>query len=281
MKEYINLIKPGITIGNATTAAAGFFLASKGVGDLSLLLAVLAGLVFVIGSACIFNNYLDRDIDLRMDRTRHRALPSLTVSTRNALILGVILAILGSFILWKFTNPVSTLMALIGFFVYVCIYTPIKRWTVYATLIGTVAGATSLVAGYTAVTNQFDLGAVFLFAIMIAWQMPHFYAIAIYRLDDYRLASIPVLPIKRGIKTTKLHMLFYVVVFIVATTLLTVYGFAGYFYLTVMLLLGLSWVWFCIRGFKTLDDKTWAYKMFRYSLVVLLIFSVMISINPV
>lgn len=279
IKEYYYLTKPGIIYGNAITAFAGFFLASKGDIDFKLLLAMLVGLSFIIASGCVFNNIADVGIDANMDRTKNRAMVKGSISKLSAIIFGTILLALGVVYLSLFTNFYSLSAALIGFAVYVLLYTPLKRRTVFATLIGAVAGATPPVVGYTAVTNHFDLGALILFLILVCWQMPHFYAIAIYRLNDYAAAGIPVLPIKQGIRITKIHMLVYIIAFILAATSLTYFRYTGYVYLGVAMLLGLAWLWVVVKGFKAADDTLWAKKMFRFSLVVITLLCVIIPID--
>ncbi len=281
IREYYWLTKPGIIYGNLITAAAGFFLASKGGFDSWLFFSALAGLAFIIASACVFNNIIDHDIDERMERTKNRAMASKSISRSSAILFSVLLGIIGVLILHFYTNPLTLSVALAGLFVYVAVYTPVKRYSVFGTLIGAIPGATPPVVGYLAATNQIDAAAVILFLILICWQMPHFYAIAIYRLDDYTRARIPVLPVKKGIWITKINILAYIILFTVAAAMLTIFGYTGIFYLTIAGLLGLTWIWFAIRGFKTDNNKLWAQKMFRFSLVVLLLVSVMISIDVI
>jgi heme o synthase len=281
ISEYYWLMKPGIIYGNIITAVGGFFLAAKGHIDLQLFFVAIFGLAFVIGSACVFNNYIDRDIDLMMARTKNRGLATRTIPVWNAMIFATLLLGLGFYLLWFFTNPVASLLAFIGFFVYVFVYTFLKRRTVYATLIGSISGATPIVVGYCAVTGQFDLAAAILFIVLATWQMPHFFAIAIYRLDDYAKAGIPVLPIKRGLFVTKINILCYIIGFLIATIFLFLFDYTGLIYLAVMLILGGYWVWLGAKGFDATDDQQWARGMFKYSLIVLLIFSVMISIHVV
>jgi len=281
-KIYYNLTKPGIIYGNSITAIAGFLLASQGHFDFKLFVAMLAGLSLVIASACVFNNIYDREIDRKMERTRHRAVAAGLVLKRNAFVFGVVLIILGAFILRFHTTMTALLVALFGFFVYVFLYTPMKHRSVHATLVGALAGAVPPVVGYTAVSNQLDAGAIILFLILVAWQMPHFYAIAIRRLDEYAEAHIPVLPIKKGIRTTKYYILFYVMLYVLASVMLFGFHLVGYFYLVVALLLGLAWLRFAVQGFRSgIDDRKWARKMFFFSLVVLLVLSMAISISGI
>jgi protoheme IX farnesyltransferase len=273
LKEYYRLMKPGIVYGNAVTAVAGFALASSSLGDRfewRLLLTTLVGISFVVASGCVFNNYLDRDIDGRMERTKNRALVTGVISGRVAIAYATVLGLVGVAVLARYVNLLATGIALVGFFVYVALYSPLKRRTMHATVIGSVAGAVPPLVGYCAAVNRFDAGTVILFFILVFWQMPHFYAIAIYRLNDYIAASIPVLPAKKGIRFTKITMLVYIIAFIIAVSALNFFGYAGHVYLAIMVLLGLAWFAFGVRGFKVSDDKLWARRMFFFSLVIIL-----------
>lgn len=279
IKQYYYLTKPGIIYGNSLSVIAGFFLASKGSFDLFLFLATLSGLGFVIGSACVFNNYLDREIDAKMERTKKRALASKQISVMNALIFGTILGLSGFGLLYFFTNLLTTFVAFIGFFFYVIVYTFSKRVTPHATLIGSIPGATPPVVGYTAVTNTFDLAALLLFLILVVWQMPHFYAIAIFRQKDYEKANIPALPIVKGIKRTKIETLLYIAAFLILAPLLTIFEYTGYLYLVVMLAISFLWLYRAVKGFQTTDNVLWAKKLFGFSLLVLLVFCIITSLN--
>jgi protoheme IX farnesyltransferase len=281
IKTYYALTKPGIIYGNALTATAGFLLASKGHIDFWLLLAAVAGTSLVIASACVFNNYIDRGIDAKMARTSKRALVSGLVSGRNAIIYAILLGVAGFALLAVYTNFLVVTIGLVALFDYVVLYGLAKRRSVHGTLVGSIAGAAPVVAGYCAVTDRFDGGAVILFLVLALWQMPHFYAIAMYRFDDYKAASLPVLPVKKGMKAAKIQILLYIVGFIAATSLLTGFGYTGYAYLVVMIGFGLAWLRLGIKGFKTANDKRWARKMFFFSLVIILVLSVMLSVGPV
>jgi heme o synthase len=240
---------------------------------------MLGGLSLVIASACVFNNYLDRDIDAKMARTKKRALVSGSISGQNALIYAAVLGFAGSTILGIFTNTLTQLIALAGLFAYVVIYGIGKRRTVHGTVIGSISGAIPPVVGYCAVTGHLDTAALLLFLILVFWQMPHFYAIATYRSKDYAAARIPVLPLKYGLRNTKLQIVGYIAAFIVAAMLLSVFGYTGVSYTVVVAAAGLAWLKLALRGFNAMDDNIWAKKLFRFSLIVTLIFSLMISLN--
>lgn len=279
LKTYSLLTKPGIIIGNLITTVGGFALASKGNINYSLFLAVLVGLGLIIASACVWNNYIDRDLDQKMERTKNRALVKGTISFFKAKVFAAALGILGSLVLFFFAPPITLYISLIGLFVYVVLYSLWKGSLKYATLIGSVAGAIPIVVGYVAVTQKLDLAAFVLFAMMVLWQMPHFFAIALYRVRDYEAAAIPVLPVLRGIHTTQVRMLLYIIAFLCSIPLLTVLGYTGYLYLTLMALVGGVWLFLSIRGFKSEQPQVWARKMFLFSLVVIMMQSFLISVN--
>lgn len=269
MINYYLLTKPGIILGNLFTVGAGFLLASKGIIDVGLFLATLLGLALIMASACVFNNYIDRSLDKKMSRTKDRALVTGLISGRNAIIFAVILGIIGNVILLKFTNTLTVCVAGIGFFVYVVLYSLWKSHTIYSTAIGSIAGAVPPIVGYCAVSNRFDLGALILFAMLVLWQMPHFFSIAIYHLKDYTAAKLPVLPIQKGIFKTKIHMLIYIIAFICVAALLTLFNYTGYVYLIVTTCIGLAWLALCLAGFKSQNDTLWSKYMFQLSLVLI------------
>jgi protoheme IX farnesyltransferase len=269
MINYYLLTKPGIILGNLVTVAAGFLLASKGRIDIWLFVATLFGLALIIASACVFNNYIDRQIDQKMKRTKQRPLVTGLISEYNAIVFAIVLGILGYAILFLYTNVLTVIIASIGFFVYVFLYSLWKCRTIYGTAIGSVAGAVPPVVGYCAVSNRFDMGALILFAMLVLWQMPHFFAIAIYHFDDYMAAKIPVLPVKKGMMTTKIHMVLYILGFILTAILLTFFNYTGYIYLIVTACLGFAWLGLCIKGFQSHNDQLWGRRMFRLSLVLI------------
>lgn len=279
IKTYFMLTKPGIIFGNAITTVGGFILASKAQIDPWLFLATLVGLSLLIASACVFNNYIDRNADKMMERTKNRALVKGTISLKKAIVFAVFLGLFGILLLTLYTNLLTTIIALSGFFIYVILYSLSKYRSSHATAIGSISGGIPPVVGYCAVVDRFDVGACLLFMIVALWQMPHFFAIAMYRLDDYVAASIPVLPVKRGVYVTKIHMLLYIIAFLVPVCMLTILGYTGYAYLIVVGLLGISWLLLCIKGFKDTNDRLFGRQMFRFSLVVIMMLCIMISIS--
>jgi heme o synthase len=279
VKTYYMLTKPGIIMGNIVTTAAGFALASQGHINYLLFVETLVGLAFVIASAGVFNNYIDRAMDAKMERTKNRAFVQKNICSRNALQFGTFLGLTGIFILGAFTNPLTASISVFGFFVYLVLYAFLKYRSFYGTIVGSIAGAVPPVIGYCAVSNRLDTGALLLFLIMVLWQMPHFFAIAIYRLKDYAAASIPVLPVQKGIDVTKKQMVAYIFAFTSTALLLTVTGYTGYVYFMTASLLGISWLGLCFSGFRQQNDTLWAKRMFAYSLVVIMALCVTIAFD--
>lgn len=281
IKEYFQLTKPGIIFGNAVTCAGGFALASKGHIDFWLFFSTLLGLSLLIASGCVSNNYTDRKIDEKMARCKNRALVTKVISEKNACLFAALLGLAGVCVLAVCTNFLTLCIALFGFFVYIVLYGIWKRRSSLGTVIGSIAGGVPPVVGYTAVSNHLDLGALLLFLIIALWQMPHFFAIAIYRLKDYIAAEIPVLPVSKGIFITKVQMLAYIIAFTISALMLTFFGYMGYAYLAVAALLGSFWLFLGIKGFTSTNDTLWARKMFLFSLVTVMVLCALIPVDVI
>ena len=279
IRAYYMLTKPGIIMGNLITTAAGFILASRGAFDGKLFLAALVSITFVIGSACLFNNYIDRKCDKRMARTQKRGFAAGTVDTTKALILGVLLLAIGLAVSALFINALVTVISFSGFCVYVLVYSNWKYRSANGTLVGSIAGALPPVIGYCSVSNRLDIGALALFATIVFWQMPHFYAIAIYRFDEYMAAAIPVLPVKKGVHSAKVHMLMHIILFFLAAYALVSFGYTGQAYLVSLIVLSAIWILYALKGLRAKDDIKWAKGMFRYSLIVVMTLSIMIALD--
>lgn len=282
VRDYYLLCKPGIIQGNALSLLAGHILAVTLYGfNAWLMLAVLVGTSLVIGSACVFNNILDREMDKRMQRTRDRALVRGTLSGRAAFIYGALVGIGGFAVLWVWVNPLVTLLGVISFVWYVAIYGYAKRTTPWSTLIGSVCGAMPPVAGYVAVTGSIDVAAVILFAILTVWQMPHFYALAIRRKDEYALATWPVLPVVRGVEATKRRIVAYMVLFCLTSPLLSVAGYMGMTYFVASVALAVYWLTIAVRTWHEPNDHKWAGRTFGVSLLVLTVQSGLIAVGHI
>lgn len=269
-KIYLELTKPGILMGNVLTALAGFALASSAASHLKTLPFTLIGLLLVMASACVFNNFIDREYDAKMTRTANRALAARLISSSMALSFGSLLGLFGFLVLALKVSLFACLLTSLAFMVYVLIYSFLKHHSPIATLVGSLAGAAPPVIGYCSLTQRWDTQAWLLFLALVCWQMPHFYAIALFRMQDYKKASLPVLPLVKGLVRTKVSMLGYLLALegvFAAFSFLKVTSW-GFFY--VMSLLNALWIFFAIQGFWKKDASLWGRKMFFYSLAMIL-----------
>ncbi|RQO66718.1 protoheme IX farnesyltransferase [Aquitalea sp. FJL05] len=281
LKRYLQVTKPGIIFGNLISTVGGFLLATQGRLDWTLLLATVAGLSLVVASGCAINNCIDRDIDARMARTQKRVLVTGDMSPKAALAHGFVLGVAGFATLGIWTNSLTLACALFGFLIYVGVYSLyMKRKSVYGTLVGSLSGAVPPVAGYCAASGRFDSGAAILLLMFCLWQMPHSYAIAIFRFKDYEAAKIPVLPVVKGISEAKQQIVLYILAFAVATLLLVFYGYAGYGYLAVACATSLWWLKMALSGYKeSTDDRIWARQVFFFSIITVTALSVMMAVD--
>ena len=214
-----------------------------------------------------------------MKRTAKRDVASGVISIPKALSFGVALGLIGFGLLFFLTNVLTVVLGIVAYVWYVAIYGLAKRTTVYSTLIGGVAGALPPVAGYTALTGNIDIAAVLLFLILFFWQMPHFYAIAMFRQSDYASANLPVWSVKYGMKSSKLQILLFTIIFAIVFALPTFYGYTGVTYLVGSLALSAYWLFKGVSLYKKVDDIKWARQMFGVSLLVMLSMSLLIAIG--
>lgn len=277
---YYSLTKPRVLYGNVLTTIAGFLYASRGSIDWALFAAVCAGTTLIIAAACVTNNYLDQDIDAKMDRTKKRAIVAGEIPGWRAVVFAFVLGIAGLSILVAYTNTIVAVLGVVGFVDYVVLYGMwSKRLSIHGTLVGSISGAIPILAGYVGVTGQIDTAAIILFAVLFLWQMPEFYSIAIYRKKEYAAAKVPVMSVVRGVWSTTVQIFVYTVAFVIATLALAIWGGASLTYGIVMLLLGAYWIRLGVEGLQRKGDDMWARQMFRYSLIILLVFCGMISID--
>jgi protoheme IX farnesyltransferase len=192
ISDYYRLTKPRMVYMNVLVAAAAFVFASHKTIDWWAFGLMLAGLSFVVASACTFNNYADRFLDTHMQRTKDRALAAGRISPKKALVFAYVLIVCGVFVL-SLVSWLALAAALFGFAVYVLVYTPLKPKTAYALYPGAVAGAMPPVVGYAAAAGELDYFALAFFLLLFLWQIPHFLAIARYRYDEYAAAEVPLM----------------------------------------------------------------------------------------
>lgn len=281
LKSYYNLTKPGIVYGNLLTAIAGFLFASHWHINLRLFISMNVGLGLIIGSSCVLNNVLDKNIDRKMERTKKRATATGDIPTKSALIYASTLGLIGVVILGTLTNILTLMVALFGIAVYVIFYGLAKRRTVYGTLVGSLAGAVPPLVGYTSYTNYIDLAGILLVFILICWQLTHFYGIALYRKKDYQNAKLPVWPVVKGDWNTQVQAIASIVLFTLFAIGLFLIGACGFTYLAIVLLLGIGWLWYALFTAGKLRAEAWGKKIFISSMTVMLILCVALALGPV
>ncbi|MUK89564.1 protoheme IX farnesyltransferase [Ornithinibacillus sp. L9] len=274
------LIKVGIVNSNLMTATVGFLLAlhftnSSFLANWDIFLLTMAGSALVIAGGTILNNWYDADIDPVMVRTKNRPTVTGRFTLKTVLILGVASTILGlAFLL--FTTVEATLIALFGWFAYVVLYTMwSKRKYTLNTVVGSFSGAVPPLIGWAAIDPNLHIVPVVLFLIMFIWQTPHFLALAMKKVDDYKAANIPMLPVVYGFEFTKRQIVIYIACLLPLPFFLTS---LGAIFVTIATLLNVGWLLIAIRGFFVKDDLKWANMIFIYSLNYLTILFVMMAI---
>ena len=267
-------IKTGIIKSNVFAMFAGLAMALYVNGlhpfeHIWQIIAAFAGSFLVIGAAGTFNNVYDIDIDSKMDRTKDRPTVAGDISKRAALILGTVMMIAGLALLWS-ASFYAALFGFLGLFFYVVPYTMwTKRSTIYNTEVGSISGAFPPLIGWGAVSSDLTNPAIWgLFFVMVIWQMPHFYAIAIRKHDDYAKANVPMLPVVKGFKRTYIQTNVYLVILIGVS--FSMLAFSPYI-MALTVVLSAIWLWISLKYAKLQDDAKWAKVMFVYSLIYLMV----------
>ncbi|QCI19475.1 heme o synthase [Buchnera aphidicola] len=271
MINYFKVVKPRIIIGNLISLIGGFFLASRGTVIWDLLLFSLTGTLFVIASACVFNNIIDIDLDKKMKRTKNRVLPKNLIPIQHVFIYGILLAILGFNIIYFYVNKLCFYLIAFAFFIYVFVYTLFtKRYSVYSTFIGSLSGAIPPVIGYCSVKNKIDLCSLLLYISLIFWQISHFYSISLYSLEDYRKSGIPILPIYKNIKITKIYIILFIFFYIIVNAILLYFSYVKIQYFIILGIFSFLWLFLAIYGlFKNVNLYLWSKKLFIFSLLTM------------
>jgi len=264
--DVVELCKPRITTMVVFTTAMGMWLAPGTVGA-PRALAVLAFTGLLVGSANVLNSFLERDVDARMRRTRHRPIPSGRIDPWSALALGVVGAVFAVPALVMVANPLTAALGLTAWVLYVVVYTPLKRKTPWALEIGTIPGALPPLMGWTAVTGSVEGPGLALFAIMVFWQLPHFLSITLYLEEDYGRGGIRVWPLVRGHRAARVRLALYTVGLVAASAAAA--PLAGLPYAVVAIVLGGGFLVLALRGLREDAGAALARRTMLYSLVYL------------
>jgi heme o synthase len=268
LRDLVMLTKPRIISLLLVTTVAPMFVAGN--PGWLLVLVVLVGGYLMAGGANAVNMYLDSDIDTRMARTKLRPIPSGRMGPRAVLAFGVALATAATFLLARFTNVLTALLALAGFYFYVFVYTRwLKRTTPQNIVIGGAAGAFPPLVGWAAMTGTIDLTAVYLFLIVFYWTPPHFWALALLKQRDYGKAGIPMAPLVWGERETMRQMAWYNVILIALTLLPATFGAFGIIYLISAIVLGAILLVGVIRVNTTEEWAKPAWRVYKFSLLYL------------
>ncbi len=278
-RDYLELCKPRVVALMLLTVLVGMYLAAPGWIPLCRIFISLLGIGLCAGSAAAINHLVDKRIDAIMARTKKRPIAQGRVSVVHALWFAGVIGCGGLLILFYFVNPLTALLTFITLIGYAGVYTGyLKRATSQNIVIGGLAGAAPPLLGWTAVTNQLDPQALLLVLIIFIWTPPHFWALAIYRYEDYQHAEIPMLPVTHGIRYTKLSILLYTILLVVVSVLPFAVGMSGLFYLVGALVLGARFLYWAIVLFRT-EQAIIAMRTFRFSIVYLMLLFVFLLID--
>jgi len=267
LRQYYALTKPRVVQLIVFCALIGMLLATPGLPDWRLALAAVAGIWLVAAAAAAFNCLVEQRIDSRMARTSWRATATGELTTRQALAFSTALGAVGGAILWFAVNPLTMWLTLATFIGYAVVYTVLlKPLTPQNIVIGGASGAMPPVLGWAAIRGEVGPEALILCLIIFLWTPPHFWALALYRAEDYRRAGLPMLPVTHGSEFTRLHVFLYTLVLFAATLLPFVAGMSGPIYLAAAIVLGVMFSGYGWRLWRGYSDAL-ARKTFRFSIV--------------
>ncbi|MFL2705232.1 MAG: heme o synthase [Gammaproteobacteria bacterium] len=276
-KHYLELTKPGVQALLFVSCMTGMLLAADFYPPLEVLIFGLLGISLLAASSAVINHIFDVELDALMKRTSSRPIVKGYITKTKAINFSIGLFVLGSSFLLYFTNLLTWVLTALTFVFYGFIYTKyLKFMTSQNIVIGGLAGAMPPLLGWTAITNTIEPNALLLVLIILVWTPPHFWALAVHKVEDYKEAKVPMLPVQKGIAFTKQHILLYTILLIVATVLPFSVGMFGYFYLSVATLSGLIFLYYSMALYRDKENKK-AMPVFLYSIWYLaLLFSAML-----
>ena len=266
LKSYYELCKPNVVYMMLICAFVGMLLAEESVSSFWYLFVSLSGIAFCAASAAAINQVIDRNTDASMTRTDQRPLPQGELSATHASIFALVIGILGALILYLYVNTLTMILTLASLIGYAFIYTVyLKRATPQNIVIGGLAGAAPPLLGWASVSNTIEPYALLLVLIIFVWTPPHFWALAIYRKDEYAKESIPMLPVTHGVIFTKLQIVLYTIILFIVSLLPYVVLMSGEIYLFSALVLSTLFLYYSINLYYSKDDED-AMKTFQFSI---------------
>jgi protoheme IX farnesyltransferase len=269
VRQFYALTKPRVTMLAVFCAVIGMFLATPGMVPWRVLFAGTAGIALLAGAAFAINCLIESEIDAKMARTRWRPLPRGELTSLQTVIFAGVIGGVGMFLLYRYVNALTMWLTFGTFVGYAIVYTIVlKPATPQNIVIGGLSGAMPPLLGWPAVTGEVAPDALLLVLIIYAWTPPHFWALALYRTEDFTRAGLPMLPVTHGQKFTRLHVLLYTLILIASTMLPFVYGMSGWIYLTAVLALDGMFLYYAVRIYTAYSDRL-AQQTFRYSVVYL------------
>lgn len=267
--NFLALCKPRVTMLIVFTAMIGMFLATPNMVPLDILLAATVGIGMASGAAAAFNCLVEQAIDAKMARTRGRPLPTGQVTSKQTFIFASIMASIGLTILYVFVNPLTMWLTLATFVGYAVIYTVfLKPATPLNIVIGGLSGAMPPALGWAAVTGTVSAEAWILVLIIFAWTPPHFWALALYRREEYAKSGLPMLPVTHGEEYTRLQILLYTIILVAVTLMPFAMRMSGFIYLGSAMLLNAVFMWYALSLYRNYTD-TLARSMFKFSILYL------------
>ena len=266
LKSYYQLCKPNVVYMMLICAFVGMLLAEETVSSFGYLFIALTGIALCSASAAAINQVIDRNTDASMTRTDQRPLPKGELSVIHASSFALVIGVIGSLILYFFVNKLTMILTIASLIGYAFIYTVyLKRATPQNIVIGGLAGAAPPLLGWSSITNTVDPYALLLVLIIFVWTPPHFWALAIYRKDEYARESIPMLPVTHGILFTKLQIVLYTIILFIVSLLPYVVLMSGLIYLYSALILSSMYLYSTIKLYYSLDNED-AMKSFQFSI---------------
>lgn len=272
MLSFLDLCKPKIVLLLTLTALVGMLLTIEFYSNIFSGLGSLLGFAFLAASSAALNQIFDRETDKNMERTKKRPLAKGDITLSQALTFTAVLLFVGSSMLLYFSNLLTLLITTFGFIFYSLVYTIYLKWTTPQNIvIGGLSGALPPLIGWTAITNEISLLPLILVLIIFLWTPPHFWPLAIDRMEEYKKEGVPMMPIAKGVSRTKKEMVIYAVLLLGASLSPFFYGLTGYFYLISTTTLNLYFIYLCISYLND-DNNQLSMKIFNFSVRYMLLF---------